>query len=113
MDEQEAQYVKPQVDRRQYRRAQIITQVRCEASGHQELLVTRDISAGGLFLRSPKPFASSGEVELSFHLHAGDPLITCHGKIVSSIPGRGMGIEFLQLEEPTRQALEKFVDESL
>ncbi len=113
MGEDEAQYVKPQVERRQYRRAQIVAQVRCEASGHKQLLVTRDISAGGLFLRSPKPLPSGAEVELSFHLHANDPLLSCRATVVNSIPGRGMGVEFRELDPTIRQALEKFVDEPL
>ncbi len=113
MGEEETPYVKPQVERRQYRRVQIVAQVRCVASGRKELLVTRDISAGGLFLRTPNPLPSGAEVELSFHLHADDPLLSYRGTVVNSIPGRGMGIEFRELEDAACQAFEKFVDESL
>ncbi len=113
MGEPETPNVKPQVERRQYRRAQILAQIRCAALGRNELLVTRDISAGGLFLRSPKPLPSAVEVELEFHLHADEPLLFCRGTVVNSILGRGMGIEFRELDPATRQALEKFVDESL
>ncbi len=112
MGEEEAQYVKPQVERRQYRRAQLITQVRCETLRRDELLVTRDLSAGGLFLRSSNPLPSGAEVKLAFRLRPDEPLLSCRGTVVNSITGRGMGIEFRELDEPTRQALQKFVDES-
>ncbi len=112
MGEEEARFVKPQVERRQYRRAQIVTQVRCESVGREELLVTRDVSVGGLFLHALKPFPSGAEVSLTFSLAAGAPAISCRGKVVNSIPARGMGIEFDELEEAARHALEIFVDEA-
>ncbi len=113
MAEEAPQYVKPQIERRQYRRASIVTQVRCETLGRDELLVTRDISVGGLFLRSPKPLPSGVEVKLAFRLHADEPPLSCGGTVVNSIAGRGMGIEFRELDGATTLALQKFVDEAL
>jgi c-di-GMP-binding flagellar brake protein YcgR len=111
--EEEPQYIKPQIERRQHRRAKLVTQVRCEALGREELLVTRDISIGGLFLHSSKPLPRDSEITLSFRLQAEQPAVTCRGKVVNSIPGLGMGIQFLDVDEATQRALEKFVDESL
>lgn len=113
MGEEQAQFVKPQVERRQYRRAQIVTQVRCESLGREELLVTRDISVGGLFLHSAKPLPSGVDISLSFRLAAGASIISCRGTVVNSIVGRGMGVEFRDLDESARHALEIFVDEAL
>lgn len=109
--EQEGQdYVSPEIEKRQHRRAKLVTQLRCEALGQEELLVSRDISVGGMFVTAKEPFPQDSEVVLGFRLTSRDPLIACRGKVVYAIRGLGMGIMFLDLSEDTRQAIQKFVD---
>ena len=111
MAEEEFTHVTPNIEKRQYRRVQIVTQVRCEALNREELLLTRDISVGGLFLKCQNPFPKESLVTLSFHLRPGEPAINCRGKVAYSRAGDGMGIQFTDLGEDPRQAIQKFVDE--
>jgi len=111
-EEQGHEFITPNIERRQYRRVVVVTQVKCEALGREELLVTRDVSVGGLFINAKDPFPKESEVTLSFRLQGATQLVTCRGKIVSSMKGLGMGVQFFDLSEETRQLLQKFIDES-
>jgi PilZ domain-containing protein len=110
--EEERQFVTPEIDKRQHRRAKLVTQIRCEALGREEVHVTRDVSVGGLFVSSKEPFPQNSEVSVFFHLRPSEPAISCHGKVVYSLKGLGMGVQFTDLNDADRASLQKFVDES-
>jgi hypothetical protein len=109
--EEDRTYITPEIEKRQYRRVRLVTEVRCEPLSRDELLLTRDISVGGLFLNCKDPLPKGSEVALSFHLRPGGPVVNCHGKVAHSLAGVGMGIQFLDLSEEPRQAIQKLVDE--
>lgn len=102
----------PEIDKRQYRRARLVTQARCETLGREDLLVTRDVSVGGLFLIAKQNYPAPSEISLSFRLNPTGPPLSCRGKVVYAVRGVGMGVEFVDLSEDARQALQKFVDET-
>jgi hypothetical protein len=106
------EYITPEIEKRQHRRAKLVTEVRCDALGRADLLLTRDVSVGGMFVTAKNPFPADSEVALSFRLRAGDPPVSSRGKVVYSIQGMGMGIVFVDLSQDVRQALQKFVDEA-
>ena len=112
MADQGREFITPQIDKRRQRRVKLITEVKCEALNRDEMLVTRDVSAGGLFVRAKNPLPLQSEVRVAFSLAAGSPAIACGGRVVYSMPGMGMGIEFGDLSDESRAALEKFVDEA-
>ncbi len=112
MEEAERQFTTPGIEKRQHRRAQLVTEIRCKTSGREQLLVTRDISVGGVFVTSKKPLPHGSEISLSLRLGPSDPAISCHAKVVYSVKGLGMGVQFLDLSEDARQAIQKFVDEA-
>jgi hypothetical protein len=114
MDEsQQREFVTPEIEKRRHRRAKLVTEVKCDALSRDEFLVTRDISAGGLFVITKTPLPLGSLVGLSFSLGTGAPPMTCHGKVVYSQQGLGMGIQFDELSYENLRALEKFIDESL
>jgi hypothetical protein len=112
VDQEDRQFVTPEIDKRQHRRAKLITQVRCDVLQRQALMVTRDISVGGMFVTEKNPFPADSVVTASFRLRPTDELLTCQGKVAYAIKGMGMGIMFADLSEEVRQALQKFVDEA-
>jgi len=114
MEEGEArEFVTPEIEKRRSRRVKLVAEVKCAALGRDEILVTRDVSAGGLFVTTNSPLPLDSMVGLSFNLGTGAPTISCNGKVVYSKQGLGMGIQFGELSYETLRALEKFVDESL
>ena len=114
MDEgEDRKFVTPIIEKRHHRRAKLVAQVKCEALGREDVLLTRDISVGGVFLAAKTPLPIDHEVSLSFRLKASDHAIVCRGRVVYAIEGLGMGIQFLGLNEEARQIVQKFVDEAL
>jgi len=113
VDQEGREYITPEIERRQYRRVQLITQVRCETLSCDALLLTRDVSVGGLFIKSVRPLPANSEVSLTFNLKPSEPAITCRGRVVYAVVGLGMGIQFSDLTEEARQVLQRFVDESV
>ncbi len=103
---------KAEFDKRKFRRAKLITQVKCEALGREDVAVTRDVSAGGMFLNDQNPFPKNSTVTLFFRLSPTEPLLSCKGEVVYSLKGVGMGIAFTEIAEEIRLALEKFVNEA-
>lgn len=112
MQEEGREHLTPEIEKRQHRRARLVTQVQCEALGRESIMVTRNVSVGGMFVSTKNPFPQDCDVALSFRLRAADSPLSCRGKIVYAIPGMGMGIEFAGLSEEARQVLQKFVDEA-
>jgi hypothetical protein len=104
--------LKAEFDKRKYRRAKLVTQVKCEAVGREDIAVTRDVSAGGMFLNDPNPFPKNSIVSLAFRLSPTDVLLSCQGEVVYSLKGVGMGIMFTEVSEEIRQALDKFVNQA-
>ncbi|MBZ5516471.1 MAG: PilZ domain-containing protein [Acidobacteriia bacterium] len=112
MEQETREYVTPEIEKRQHRRVKLLTGVRCEALGREGVMVTRDISVGGMFVTEKDPFPADSLVSLSFRIAPTSPLFTCQGKVAYAIKGLGMGVMFSELSEEVRQAVQKFVDES-
>ena len=112
MEEQEREFITPEIDKRVHRRAKLVTQVKCDNLGREELLLTRDISTGGVFVTTRNPFPSDSEVSLSFSLGSESRSITCRGRVAYGVKNIGMGIQFFDLPDEIRQALQTFVDET-
>ena len=111
MESDEFQLVKPEVERRRYRRIKLVTQVHCEAMGRNEIMVTRDVSQGGMFINVKSPLPLDSELSLSFRMSPAGPAVTCRARVMFSQVNLGMGIKFLDLSPEGQQMLQKFVDE--
>lgn len=111
-EEETLQLTRPGIEKREHRRARLVTQVRCEALGREEMLLTRDVSVGGVFISAKEPFPMGSETTLALQLAAGGTTIKAAGKVVYSLKGLGMGIQFADLNDENRATLQKFVDES-
>jgi hypothetical protein len=78
-------------------------------SGHLQF-DTHDLSVGGAFLKSTFLFEVDEELVLEFAL--GERRVRARGRVVRiarGTPPPGMGISFVELEEPDREAIRAFV----
>jgi len=66
---EDRQLIRPEVERRQYRRVKLVTQIHCEAMDRNEIMVTRDVSLGGMFINVRIPLPVDSELHLDFRLH--------------------------------------------
>ena len=88
MDSRASNLSKVEVERRQYRRVKVVTQIH---------------------VKFPLPIDS--DVSLIFRLYPTEPAVSCRARVMFSRVGLGMGIQFLDLSREARQALQKFVEE--
>ena len=66
MDFQDPQLIKTEVDRRRFRRVKLEAEVHCEALERNEVMATRDVSIGGMFLNTKYPLPLDSELSLTF-----------------------------------------------
>jgi c-di-GMP-binding flagellar brake protein YcgR len=111
VDGEDPQLIKVEVERRQYRRAKLVTQVHCEAPECNEVRVTRDVSIGGMFFNVRFPLPMGSEMSITFRLYPAEPAITCRAKVTFSRVGLGMGIQFQDLSTEAQQTIQRFLDE--
>ena len=109
---EDQKFITPEVEKRRHRRVKLATQVKCEAAGRDDIFLTRDVSAGGMFVTAQRPLPVGSTVALTFNLGGGNPAISCTGMVVYSQQAMGMGIEFMGLPKDCTDALRKFVDDS-
>jgi hypothetical protein len=96
-----------QIEKRRHKRDEAALEVRCEAFGLDEIFISRDVSAGGLFLKTPNPLVAGSVVDLTFGVSPEEPGIACSGRVVYSLPGVGMGIQFLDTTGQIEVALNR------
>ena len=112
MPQEDLEQAQQNVERRKYRRVRLITQVQCAALGREEVLVTKEISLGGLLIVTRTPYPANTKIDLSLSLPPAGLHISCRGQVGYTIEGCAMGVRFLELSEESRLALKSFVDEA-
>jgi tetratricopeptide (TPR) repeat protein len=78
-----------------------------KSSGQRTVSRAETVALGGLFLHTPEPPAEGTVVELLFDLKSGE--IRARAIVRHSNPGRGMGIQFIQMQPADRARLDKFL----
>lgn len=99
-----------QIEKRLHKRSRKAVEVHCGSFGLDEIFVSRDVGGGGLFLNAPNPLPAGSEVSLSFSLSPGSPPFECTGRVVYSLPGVGMGIQFIDVRGQMEMALDQLSD---
>jgi len=65
------------------------------------------IGMGGLFLHTPEPLSKGSIIELLFDLKAGE--VRARAVVRNQIPGKGMGVQFVQMQAADRARLNQFL----
>ena len=107
-------------ERRRHRRAAVDLVVKLRFGSLGELLEAHagDLSVGGMFLRcedarttgSPRALGQFLTVEFDA---GGDRVVEGRAKVVRVVPGAGIGVEFVDLDELSARLIEVVVAESL
>jgi c-di-GMP-binding flagellar brake protein YcgR len=66
----------------------------------------RDLSVGGLFIEDSGGIAEGTRLALTLHLE-GDP-IPCRAVVRRAIPGRGVGVQLLEVSRDLRERLARY-----
>jgi tetratricopeptide (TPR) repeat protein len=78
-----------------------------KSSGQRTVSRAETVGVGGLFLHTPSPLPQGSFVELLFDLKTGE--IRARAVVRHSSPGRGMGVQFVQMQPADRARLHQFL----
>jgi uncharacterized protein (TIGR02266 family) len=104
-------------ERRRYPRAEAALNVSYKAGSFGELIrdETVDLSLGGMFIKTTQQLALDDEVSFQLVTDREGGLIEGKGKVVRVSDGsgaqpQGVGLEFVDLQEPSRSMMNKLVE---
>jgi hypothetical protein len=78
-------------------------------SRKEQVLITRDLSAGGCFVKTGVPLPKGSRIRVRIE-HAGTEF-TAIGRVTANVTAEGMGVEFIEMESKDRATLEKWLAE--
>jgi len=107
----------PANERRRYRRVPFVTKVTYVLADNVQYYYSQDLSLGGMFLETRKPFSVGTRLELDFSLPDTEARIRIKGEVVRLVPPDpvhrdqvpGMGIIFTALTPDSQAKLEDFL----
>src|ERR1700693_4560601 len=78
-----------------------------KSAAQQTTSLAETMGLGGLFLHTPNPPSEGSNIELIFDLPTGQ--VRARAIVRSLMPGRGMGIQFVQMRPEDRAKLNKYL----
>jgi uncharacterized protein (TIGR02266 family) len=101
------------LEKRKFRRVPLTAVVRAEAAGQPYSVEGRNISAGGMLVKTEKTLEEGVQLRLEFQL-PGDPApIHATGVVQHVMPDAFMGIRFIEMTEADRRRIETYVGASV
>ncbi len=82
-------------------------EVRDLGSHNEQVLITRDLSAGGCFVKTAAPLPKGTRIRVRIE-HVGADFRAI-GRVTDNISSEGMGVEFIEIEPKDRAILEKWL----
>jgi hypothetical protein len=76
-------------------------------SRNEQVLLTRDLSAGGCFVKTSAPLPKGSRVRVRIE-HAGAKF-TAVARVTDNVSAEGMGVEFIEMEPNDREILKKWL----
>lgn len=75
--------------------------------GKEHVLITRDLSAGGCFVKTAAPLPQGSRIRVRI-MHSGTEF-TAIGRVTDNVTAEGMGVEFVEMEAQHRAILNKWL----
>jgi len=82
-------------------------QVRDLGSRYEQVLLTRDLSARGCFIKAAVPLPKGSRIRVRIE-HAGAKF-TAIGRVTDNVSAEGMGVEFMEMEPDDQAILQKWL----
>ena len=84
-------------------------QVKELGSWKEQVLITRDLSAGGCFVKTAAPLPKGSRIRVRIEHSRAE--FTAIGRVTDNVTAEGMGVEFIEMEPSDRAILEKWLAE--
>jgi hypothetical protein len=100
-------------DRRAHPRFKTVNSVEIHPEGAQAPIRVRtaDLSMGGCFLEMPNPLPQGTQIKIA--LWVNDAKLWATGKVVTSTPGFGIGVQFIEISEQDKGQLQRFLESTV
>lgn len=72
-----------------------------------------DMSEGGMFIYTHIPFPKDKFIEVRFALRQGEPMLVVMAQVRFLQLGVGLGVVFVNMDEPVKERLKKFIEENI
>src|SRR5260370_9021259 len=76
-------------------------------SWKEQVLITRDLSAGGCFIKTAVPLPKGSRIRVRIEHAAAE--FTAIGRVTDNVTPEGMGVEFVEIEPRDRAILDKWL----
>ena len=100
-------------DRRAHPRFKTVNSVEVHPEGQEALIRVRtvDLSVGGCFLDMPNPLPKGTQIKIAIWVN--ETKLWATGKVVTSTPGFGIGVQFLDISEQDKSQLLRFLESTV
>jgi hypothetical protein len=100
-------------DRRAHPRFKTVNSVEIHPEGQQAPIRARtaDLSVGGCFIEMPNPLPRGAQMRIGIWVK--DTKLWANGRVVTSNPGFGIGVQFLQISDEDKTQLEQFLESTI
>lgn len=78
-------------------------------SRKEQVLITRDLGAGGCFVKTAVPLSKGSRIRV--RIEYGGAEFTAVGRVTDNVTAEGMGVEFIEMKPRDRAILEKWLAE--
>jgi c-di-GMP-binding flagellar brake protein YcgR len=95
------------IEKRQYPRVPLATHV--EHKSGISLGLSREISAGGMFIETDQPVPVNSKLDLLFHLDDQTPVVRAQAEVLYVIAKLGMGVRFTEISPADQSRIEAYV----
>jgi hypothetical protein len=100
-------------DRRAHPRFKTVNSVEIHPEGQQAPIRARtaDLSVGGCFIEMPNPLPRGTQMRIGIWVK--DTKLWANGRVITSNPGFGIGVQFLQISDEDKTQLEQFLESTI
>ena len=86
-----------------------IRQIAVQYEGTEERIISRvpDVSTTGMFINTSRPYAEGAVLNLSFCLALSGLEVHARGEVRYSLPGVGVGVQFVDIAENAIRSIER------
>jgi hypothetical protein len=100
-------------DRRAHPRFKTVNSVEVHPEGQAAPIRARtaDLSIGGSFIEMPNPLPKGTQIKIGIWVN--DTKLWATGRVVTSTPGFGIGVQFLEISEQDKSQLLRFLESTI
>jgi hypothetical protein len=100
-------------DRRAHPRFKTVNSVEVHPEGQGAPIRARtaDLSIGGCFIEMPNPLPKGTQIKIAIWVK--DTKLWANGRVVTSTPGFGIGVQFIEISEQDKNQLQEFLESTI